>query len=129
MKSFLLYGAVLTCIMASCACSCPNAAQQDTPVSTEVEQRVQLYTYNVSAQEDRILLQHPLSRELVICDYYTFTDDGTLSEDVELCARKLERYGFVRVTDKPRFVNDDMEKSDSVYPYRLYHADDLTPRW
>lgn len=136
----LLSGAMLASVLALSACSSFSKAENDEPtektdvtvVAVQEEKEVitpKLYTYNVSAQEDRLILQHPVSRELVICDSDTFTDDGNLSKDVEACAREMEKFGFIRVTNKPRFVNEDMDKGDSVYPYRLYHHNDTTPRW
>ncbi len=148
----LSLGAVLAGILtlSSCACTenCDDQSveesavyQEETIVSEDINTLDEncgqdlaifdpgLYTYNVSAQEDRIVLQHPLSRELVVCDSHTFTDSGDFSCEVEICARNFEEFGFVRLTNKPRFVNEDLDKSESEYPYRLYHRNDLTPRW
>ena len=146
---FLLSGAILASALTLGACSDVTLEEEEVPTEDTVvfaepdvvtdsaalykEPAVaassKLYRYNAQAQEDRIVLQHPVSREISVCDSHTFTENGIISEEVEKCARELEEFGFIRVTNKPRFVNEDMEKSDSVYPYRLYHRNDLTPRW
>jgi len=140
---FVLSGAILAGVFALSACSDLTSEDWDTESSEpdvsaesvafyteeEAAAAAKLYRYNAQSQEDRIMLQHPVSREISVCDSNTFTKNGVISDEVEACARELEEFGFIRVTNKPRFVNEDLDKDGSVYPYRLYHHNDLTPRW
>ena len=141
----LLSGAIFAGVFALSACSDWTTTENDDFLydedpdvvgdqialysEKELSDASKLYSYNAQAQEDRIILQHPVSREISVCDSKTFTKNGVISDEVETCARELEEFGFVRVTNKPRFVNEDLDKYGSVYPYRLYHHNDLTPRW
>ena len=152
---FLLSGAILTGVLALGICASANASDRVEGANTAAAQnrgaavittktssntipqaylvrearQADLYVYNANAQEDRIVMQHPLSRELMICDSETFAVDGVISPEVERCARDLEKFGFVRLTEIPRFTAEGAEKEDAVYPSRRYRHNDLTPRW
>jgi len=122
-----------------CACSSSFFYATDTRVDTranikadprketfaqiKAEQRI----YN--AKLDRILLIHPQSREMVSCSSETLTTSGILSDSVEICAERVERLGFVRVTDIPRFTAPDDNFSHANYPSRRFRGTDPTPRW
>lgn len=84
---------------------------------------------NPFVHPDKIILQHPMTREIVVCDSYNVKKGSSVSEEVEVCAAELEALGFVKVTDKPRFTAKDMDKPTGNYPSRLYKHDDATPRW
>ncbi len=95
----------------------------ETFAQIKAEQRI----YN--AKLDRILLIHPQSREMVSCSSETLTTSGILSDSVEICAERMERLGFVRVTDIPRFTAPDDNFAYTNYPSRRFRGTDPTPRW
>ena len=76
----------------------------------------------VPAQTGRVVLQHPVSREVFVCD-----SESDLP--IDICAAELEEAGFVRLTDKPTFVGKDDIPDRGAYPTRRYRDKQDVPRW
>lgn len=104
-------------------------AYQNCPQPISEEYFHKLHVENPYLQKDKIILQHPLTREVIICDAAAIAKDGVISKDVELCASEAMKEGFVKLTEKPRFTAKDMDTPTGEYPSRYLKHDDLTPRW
>lgn len=107
--------------------SCSTSSSEGPEVISSPSKTTDLRSFN--AKPDRILLQHPISREIVECNSYTLTTTGLFSSEVENCAKGMESRGFVRVTDIPRFTAKDDKIEYGNYPSRRYRGEDVTPRW
>ena len=139
MKKLVLTVFCSTFAISLCACSSSFFTDTDTKTYTksytEVRPEKDSFAQIKAAQRiynaklDRILLIHPQSREMVSCSSETLTTSGILSDSVEICAERVERLGFVRVTDIPRFTAPDDNFSQTNYPSRRFRGLDPTPRW
>lgn len=70
----------------------------------------------------KIILQHPVTREVFVCD-----SDSDVPTDI--CAAELEEAGFVRLTDKPTFPGKNDIPERGSYPTRRYRDRESAPRW
>lgn len=65
-----------------------------------------------------VVLQHPMTRELVRCD---FTDYN--------CIGSYESQGYVQLRAAPHFAGNNDIPSDTDYPPRRYRDNNNIPRW
>lgn len=65
-----------------------------------------------------VVLQHPMTRELVRCD---FTDYN--------CIGSYESQGYVQLRAAPHFAGSNDIPSDTDYPPRRYRDNNNIPRW
>ncbi|MBR7158216.1 MAG: hypothetical protein IKD08_00845 [Alphaproteobacteria bacterium] len=122
------FTALLLAFTVSVGLSACSSSSSDAPeVIGTPGKTSDIRTFN--AKPDRILLQHPTSREIVECNSQTLTSTGLFSAEVENCAKAMEGQGFIRVTDIPRFMAKDDKIQDGNYPSRRYRGQDVTPRW
>lgn len=76
----------------------------------------------IPAGDPMIILQQPVSREVVYCE-------TTPDISAEECADFMEEQGFVRLKDKSVFPGHDDIPQKGSYPTRRFRDKQDIPRW
>lgn len=75
-----------------------------------------------TSKEEVIGLENLRTRDVVYCH-------DSVQMSIDECVKYMENYGFVKLTDIPKFMADRNTLTTGTYPTRRWRETDRIPRW
>ena len=108
------------CLVAFCMLFAACAWRQDADVGVD-ETKTDTYTL-VPYKQKVIALENLKTRTIVYC----YASEMFSAEE---CAADVEKYGYVKLTDIPKFTAERDFLTTGTYPSRRWRETDKAPRW
>ena len=106
------------CLVAFCMLSAACVSRQDGAVGVNEPE-----VHTVAPYKQKVIALENLKTRTVV---YCYASEVFSAEE---CAADVEKYGYVKLTDIPKFTAERDFLTTGTYPTRRWRETDQAPRW